>query len=150
MQIWNEFTDETRRSICFVSERLLGVLPVEVVPIWKSLWSVVELGKRAYVKNIVKQKVVYNSTKNLLIIFWQLTFKATLNSYSKFRMWSIRKTWSTLKYLWKNMALWWRLDHPWPQNGPRHPWTTSSGKLKPHIHYGKSQFNHFQQKEWPS
>jgi hypothetical protein len=73
----HDFTQESRRSIVFSINRLTGMDPVAVEPIVKSQWAVVELGTKNDVKKLLKQEVVFDPTKAVLILFRKPLLKAS-------------------------------------------------------------------------
>jgi hypothetical protein len=60
-----------------VIEKVIGLVPVDIVPIIKSPWVVVEVKRKRDVDNLVEQGAVYDPVKKILIVFRRPTFKAT-------------------------------------------------------------------------
>lgn len=57
------FNDSTRKSLIFVINKLTGCPPVDIVPVHKSPWVVVEMEKKDGKKDLLKQKVSKRSRK---------------------------------------------------------------------------------------
>jgi hypothetical protein len=69
------FSQESRRSIVFAIFKILGKEPKEVIPIRKSQWAIVEVEKNRDVKTLLRQTVVFDPARNVLVVFRAPVFK---------------------------------------------------------------------------
>lgn len=61
----------------FVIEKLTGRPPANIIPVQKSPWAVVEMEKKKDRNDLLKQKVVYDQGKKVLIVFREPAFRPT-------------------------------------------------------------------------
>ena len=60
-------------------DKVTGRHPVNIIPIRRSPWAIVVVDLKADARKLVQQKVVFDPTKNTLIVFREPAFKATLD-----------------------------------------------------------------------
>lgn len=63
----------------FVIEKLVKTRPVNIVPIARSPWAVVEMDSQRKAEALINQKVVYDPVKFCLIVFRKPAFEVTVN-----------------------------------------------------------------------